>query len=148
MAAPAVTAFAKKARRLALSETSFVGWLMACGRTTNGGRGFCQEVCTEDVCQRNTFQLADRAGTAYISCMQYTLRNIPAHLDRSLRQRARASGQSLNEIVLEALIREAGLSAELIQRRDLTALAGKWVEDPEFDAAIRDQDSVDPRIWK
>ena len=58
------------------------------------------------------------------------------------------SGQTLNEIVLEALIREAGLSAELIQRRSLTGLAGEWVEDPEFDKAINDQDSVDPRIWK
>jgi len=80
--------------------------------------------------------------------MQYTLRNIPAHLDRVLRTRALQSGQSLNEVVLEALVRETGLSADLIRRRSLTDLAGKWVEDPEFDAAIRDQDSVDPRIWK
>ena len=80
--------------------------------------------------------------------MQYTIRNIPPHLDRSLRQRARQTGQSLNEVVLEALIREAGLSAELIQRRSLTDLAGKWVEDPEFDEAMRDQDAIDPRIWK
>lgn len=94
------------------------------------------------------YLLAHNAGTAYISCMQYTLRNVPAHLDRSLRQRALQTGQSLNEVVLEALIREAGLSAELIQRRSLTDLAGKWVEDPEFDAAIRDQDAVDAVIWK
>ena len=80
--------------------------------------------------------------------MQYTLRNIPPHLDGSLRQRARQTGQSLNEVVLEALIREAGLSAEFIPRRSLADLAGKWVDDPEFDEAIRDQDSIDPRIWK
>lgn len=92
--------------------------------------------------------LSFNAGIAYIKCMQYTIRNIPSHLDRSLRQRARQTGQSLNEVVLEALIREAGLSAELIQRRSLSDLAGQWIEDPEFDEAIRDQDSVDPRIWK
>ncbi|MEO7362923.1 MAG: hypothetical protein ABI120_21500 [Gemmatimonadaceae bacterium] len=92
--------------------------------------------------------LAGRAGSAYIKCMQYTLRNIPPHLNRVLRMRARRTGLSLNEVVLEALIREAGLSAELIQRRSLTDLAGTWAEDPEFDEAIRDQDSVDPLIWK
>lgn len=80
--------------------------------------------------------------------MQYTLRNVPPHLDRALRTRARQTGQSLNEVVLEALVRETGLSAELIRRRSLADLAGKWVEDPEFDDAIRDQDSVDPQIWK
>ena len=34
--------------------------------------------------------------------MHYTLRNVPAFFDRVLRRRARQSGSSLNDIVLEA----------------------------------------------
>lgn len=79
--------------------------------------------------------------------MQYTLRNIPPHLDRVLRKRARQTGQSLNDVVLEALIRESGLSAEPIVRRSLGDLAGTWLDDPEFDDAIRDQDTIDPKLW-
>jgi hypothetical protein len=34
------------------------------------------------------------------------------------------------------------------RRRDLSDLAGTWVEDPAFDQAIRDQDVIDPDLWK
>ena len=32
--------------------------------------------------------------------------------------------------------------------RDLSDLAGTWVEDPEFDATMREQDRVDPELWR
>lgn len=38
---------------------------------------------------------------AYMNTKQYTIRNIPYHLDQRLRKRARLSGKSLNQIVLE-----------------------------------------------
>jgi hypothetical protein len=34
------------------------------------------------------------------------------------------------------------------RQRDLSDLAGTWVDDPAFDQAIRDQDQVDPDLWK
>jgi len=80
--------------------------------------------------------------------MQYTLRNVPAFLDRVLRRRARQTGASLNDVVLEALTREAGLTAERLPRRSLADLAGSWVDDPAFDEAMRQQDVIDPRLWK
>lgn len=79
--------------------------------------------------------------------MQYTLRNIPAALDRALRRQARASGTSLNEAALEAMAKGAGLSAERIAHRRLGDLAGKWQEDPGFDEALRDQDTIDSALW-
>jgi hypothetical protein len=91
--------------------------------------------------------VAPDAGTAYIACMQYTLRNIPPFLDRALRRLARERGASLNEVALDALTRGAGLTAERVQRRELGDLAGRWQEDPEFDEAIRQQDTVDPVLW-
>jgi len=80
--------------------------------------------------------------------MQYTLRNVPAFLDRVLRRRARERGASLNEVVLEALSRDAGLTAEHVRRRDLRDLAGQWQHDPEFDQALREQDVIDEHLWR
>ena len=80
--------------------------------------------------------------------MQYTLRNVPAFLDRALRRTARATGASLNEVVLEALAKGAGLSAERVSHRKLGDLAGRWQEDPQFDDAIREQDTIDPTLWR
>jgi len=50
--------------------------------------------------------------------------------------------------VLEALTRDAGLTAERVRRRDLRDLAGQWQNDPEFDQALREQDAVDERLWR
>jgi plasmid stability protein len=79
--------------------------------------------------------------------MQYTIRNIPEHLDAALRSSARASGKSLNEIAIEALERGAGISGAPRRQRDLSDIAGTWQEDPEFDRAIADQDKIDEAMW-
>lgn len=80
--------------------------------------------------------------------MQYTLRNIPAVLDRMLRRRAREQGTSLNEVALEALARGAGVTEAPTRQRKLGDLAGGWEEDSQFDAALRDQDTVDEQLWR
>jgi hypothetical protein len=92
--------------------------------------------------------LADHDGIAYTNCMQYTLRNVPALIDRLLRRLARERGQSLNEAALDALARGVGASGERIRHRDLRDLAGSWAEDPEFESALRDQDRVDEGLWR
>jgi hypothetical protein len=79
--------------------------------------------------------------------MQYTLRNIPPALDRALRTLARREGKSLNEVALRALARAVGLGDDPVRHRDLGDLAGTWQEDPEFDAALRDQDQIDETLW-
>jgi hypothetical protein len=80
--------------------------------------------------------------------MQYTIRNISKQLDHELRERARGERKSLNQVALEALTRGLGIEGEPVRCRDLRDLAGSWNEDPEFDRAIEDQDSVDPELWK
>jgi hypothetical protein len=40
----------------------------------------------------------------------------------------------------------AGLCPQ--KQRDLSDLAGTWVEDRAFDEAIADQDRIDPDLWK
>lgn len=80
--------------------------------------------------------------------MQYTIRNIPGALDAMLRDRARKEGKSLNEMVIDALARAMGFSKEPVRKRDLSGIAGTWIDDPEFDRAIEDQDQIDEDLWR
>ena len=78
---------------------------------------------------------------------QYTIRGVPASVDRALRARARREGRSLNEVAVEALRHSVGEGLEAPSHHDLDDLIGTWEEDPVFDAAIREQDQVDEALW-
>jgi hypothetical protein len=80
---------------------------------------------------------------------QYTVRAVPAHVDRALRRKAATEKKSLNALLREALIKEAGV-AEPSGRlyTDLDGLAGTWLDDPGFDEALRVQDQVDASLWR
>jgi hypothetical protein len=65
-----------------------------------------------------------------------------------LRDRARKEGKSLHEMVIEALARAMGFSREPVRSRDLSGIAGTWIEDPEFDRAIEEQDRIDEDLWR
>ena len=79
---------------------------------------------------------------------QYTIRGVPPQLDKTLREKSRREHKSLNQVALEALNTAAGQAGQPVRYRDLSDLSGKWVEDPEFDAIIRELDTVDPELWK
>lgn len=87
------------------------------------------------------------ACSEYAISMQYTIRGITSALDAELRRRARASGQSLNQAALDALLAGAGLSGIPEKRRAMDGIAGSWVSDRAFDAAIAAQDQVDEGLW-
>ena len=90
-----------------------------------------------------------RASAPSAPSVQYTVRSIPAHIDKALRRKAQTGGKSLNQVLREALIRE--VEGEDVPERlytDLDALAGAWVEDSAFDDAIRAQDQVDEALWR
>jgi len=91
-----------------------------------------------------------RGGDASLRpVVQYTVRSIPAHVDRALRRKAQEGRKSLNEVLREALVKEAeGGSAPDRAYTDLDALAGSWVDVPGFDDAIRAQDRVDEARWR
>lgn len=79
---------------------------------------------------------------------QYTIRGVPADVDRALRDRAERERRSLNEVALEALRNGSGLADTPRTYHDLDHLAGTWIEDPEFDAAISAQDVIDEDLWR
>ncbi len=92
--------------------------------------------------------IAFHVGCAYNESMQYTIRNIPEALDTALRERAKQEKRSLNEVVIQALVRAMGFTRDAIRHRDLSDVAGTWREDPAFNQAISDQHSVDEELWK
>jgi len=91
----------------------------------------------------------DRLKGSQKKSTQFTVRNVPPHVARAIRNKAHQARQSLNSTLVEALAQQAGTqdAGETIFD-DLDYLAGKWEDDPEFDAAIADQDKVDEQLWK
>ena len=71
--------------------------------------------------------------------MQYTLRNVPLALDRRIRAICEEEGLSLNEGLLRLLQRAAAPDGSAAGCRDLSDVAGTWVEDPDCDAALAEQ---------
>jgi plasmid stability protein len=79
---------------------------------------------------------------------QYTIRAVPASIDRALRRRARRESKSLNAVAVEALARGLELEAKPVEHADLDALVGTWQEDPAFDRAVADFERIDPAARK
>lgn len=100
-----------------------------------------------DTCARANL-LALCAGTAYNNCMQYTIRNVPDHLDAALRRKAREQGKSLNDVAIEALAQGAGVGEQRCRQRDLGDIARTWRKDPAFDNAMAAQETIDPDLWR
>ena len=99
--------------------------------------------------QANERRVRRAPGAPERGRVQYTVRDVPAHVDRALRRRATDEGKSLNSLLREALAREAGGDlASAIVHHDLDTLAGTWDDDPEFDRALADQDRVEPGMWR
>jgi hypothetical protein len=80
--------------------------------------------------------------------MQYTIRRVPRAVDNAIRERARATGKSLNEAVVETLADGAGVRGVPHRRRDLSDIAGTWKADKVVDAALAEQDRVDADLWR
>ena len=76
--------------------------------------------------------------------VQYSVRGIPREVDRVLRARAAKRHISLNQAVVDELVRATiGRS----QRADFSDLVGKWQADPQFDAILKDQRRIDRKEW-
>lgn len=49
---------------------------------------------------------------AYMNTTQYTIRNIPADVDRVIRKKAKISGRSINQVIIDDMRQVNGLSAK------------------------------------
>lgn len=78
---------------------------------------------------------------------QYTIRGIPANIDKALRKRMKEEGKSLNTVALEAL---ASGSDVRQPHRDLSYLIGSLSEKEAeaLSAEIEAQKTIDPDLWR
>jgi hypothetical protein len=79
---------------------------------------------------------------------QLTIRKVPIAVERALRRRSKQEDKSLNQVALEALARGAGVGGERVKQRDMNDIAGTWIEDPGFEAALEEQRRIDPELWR
>jgi len=77
--------------------------------------------------------------------IQYTIRGVPADVDRALRQKALHRRASLNEVVVEELV--AATTGQRV-RADFSDLVGRWTPDPGFDEIMAAQRQIDWEKWK
>ena len=98
--------------------------------------------------------MSEHAGRfCYHACMgklarpsaHYTIRGVPAEVDRALRVKAAQRKQSLNRVVVDELTR-ALVGAPI--KADFSDLVGKWTPDPGFDEIIASQRVIDADKWK
>lgn len=77
--------------------------------------------------------------------IQYTIRGVPAEVDRVLRQKAAQRKRSLNQVILdELMVTTTGRQI----RADFSDLVGKWTPDPAFDEILAAQRKIDREKWK
>jgi plasmid stability protein len=84
----------------------------------------------------------------YNALMTLTLQDVPKDVDDALRSKAQAEGKSVDQVALDVLKAGLGLRQRPKKHIDLSDIAGTWIEDPEVEAALRDQDRVDPEMWR
>ena len=80
-------------------------------------------------------------------CMQYTIRNVSAELDRALKARAKKSGKSVNQVALEALAQSLN---QPLKRRSLRDMPGAWSkrEAAQFDRFLEQHRKIDEELWR
>lgn len=77
--------------------------------------------------------------------MTILLQNLSPDLEAELRSRAAATGQTVEEVALQAV--QAGLPLSGLDEH-LRAVIGTWVDDPAFDAAIAGFERLEPEQWQ
>jgi hypothetical protein len=77
--------------------------------------------------------------------VQYTIRGVPAEVDRVLRRKAAQRKQSLNQVILEELTLAAVGGRK---HADFSDLVGRWTPDPVFDETLAAQRQIDWDKWK
>ena len=80
------------------------------------------EACLRDLLR---FRREEAARTT-----QYTIRGVPAELERTLRRKAKLRKLSLNQVALDELAVATGAT---LKKADFSDLVGQWTPDPAFD---------------
>ncbi len=74
------------------------------------------------------------------------IQNIPQRVIKALQAKAKAEGRSIDQVALKAIKVGLGLDSKGKKKRDLSDVAGTWVEDPIFDEIRQYHERVVPRL--
>jgi hypothetical protein len=77
--------------------------------------------------------------------IQYTIRGVPPEVDQLIRRKAARTKQSINQVILDELVRATVGNA---RKADFSGLVGRWTPDPAFDEIMAAQRQVDWDKWK
>jgi hypothetical protein len=77
--------------------------------------------------------------------IHYTIRGVPAEVDRQLRRKAARLEKSLNQLIVDELV-----MATLGHKKtaDFSDLTGRWTPDSAFDEVMAAQRQIDSDKWK
>jgi len=75
---------------------------------------------------------------------QYTVRNIPQPVDRYLRKRAKISGKSLNQVIIDELSEKAGLGIDSLVD-PLDWVIGRGIDQATLDA-LEEEDRLQKQL--
>lgn len=82
---------------------------------------------------------------------QITLRGMDPDIERDVRKTAKASGKSINKVILDIIYQYAGRKKTPFQppAHSLRELAGGWnqKEADDFNAAIKPCEQIDADMW-
>ena len=78
--------------------------------------------------------------------IQYTIRNVPPSVDKVLRQRAKHTGKSVNQVLVDILRLSTRNSGHTNSIEALFGQGGRFL-DEEFDRAIDDLSKIDSKFW-
>jgi hypothetical protein len=85
-----------------------------------------------------------------MTTIQYTIRNIPAPVDKVIRKRSKQSGKSFNQTVVELLSLQTFGTTKLPSDADnkFDWLYNKNTLDESFDEAIENMSRVEKKLWQ
>ena len=83
-----------------------------------------------------------------MSTLQYTIRNIPEPVDRAMRKRAKLSGKSFNQTVVDTLTAATVGSSGKGTKETFDWMFNTGTLDDDFEEAIGDMSRIDPELWK
>jgi plasmid stability protein len=78
--------------------------------------------------------------------IQYTIRNVPPSVDKVLRQRAKHTGKSVNQLLVDILRLSTRSSGQANSIESLFGQGGQFLDD-SFDQAIDDLSRIDSKFW-
>jgi hypothetical protein len=85
---------------------------------------------------------------AYMTNIQYTIRNIPPAVDQVIRKRSKQTGKSFNQTVVDLLTLQTFGTPNPQLDDSFSWLYGKNTLDNSFDDTIKKLSAVDEKLWQ